>query len=196
MKYTTEVDVENYLLTTIDPAFMSGESGQTQVDKWIEGMSRAMDKKCNRTLVSDTPGTRKFDGNGKTSLMIDEVCDITAITVDGTNVLSSVYQYPIGEERTNELKMETQTFSKGLQNVEVAGIFAMHSAEDVDAVPEDIRWACTVLVAGVVSASQNQNDAIKAEKVGNYSVTYSDPNQRKDYLMALDILKAYRRIAI
>ena len=195
MKYTTEVDVENYLLTTIDPTFTSAE-GDTQIDKWIEAMSRFMDRKCNRTLCDTEESARKFDGNGRNSMVIDEVNAISAITIDEVDVLASVLQYPTSEPRTNELRMQNQYFTKGLQNVEVTGIFAMFGVADVDDVPEDIRHACTVLVGGIVNHAMNKTNDVKSEKVGQYSVTYTDPNQSRDFTMAMQTLNAYRRIAV
>jgi len=196
MKYTTEVDVENYLLTTIDPSFNSAEGSDKQIDKWIEAMSRFADRKTNRTLVDSVETARKFDGNGRTEMMIDEVNAITALTVDDVDVLASVLQYPTSEPRTSEIKMQSQYFTKGLQNVEVTGIFAMFGATDVDDVPEDIRHAVTVLVAGIVNHAMNKTNDVKSEKVGQYSVTYTDPNQSRDYMTAMQTLNAYRRVAV
>jgi hypothetical protein len=193
MKYTTEEAVENYTLTTIDDSF----SGS--IDEWISSMSKAMDRKCNRILVQPTASTIVFDGNGRTAITIPECCGITVVEVDEVDIFSKIKAYPTTIDSKNELKLESNYFTKGLQNISVTGKFGLHSAENVDAiddVPDDIQFVCTVLVAGIVNNSNNQKDAVKSEKIGQYSVTYNDPAQRKDYMMAMDILKGYRRIAL
>jgi hypothetical protein len=193
MKYTTEADVENYLLLDIDDNFSAN------IERWIESMSRHMDRKCNRTLVQGTSEEILLDGNGRTELPIPECASITTVEVDEVDITSSVKAYPTTQASKNKLKLESDYFTKGLQNVAINGKFGLHSAsdeDDVDSVPEDIRFACTVLVAGIVNNSNNNRDAVKSEKVGQYSVTYNDPMQRKDYQIALSTLKQYRRIAI
>lgn len=193
MKYTTEVDVEEYTLTTIDASFSA------RITQWISAMSKFADRKANRTLVTGTATTRKFDGSGTTEMLIDEVCGITAITIDGVDVLATALQYPANKTNKYKLSFDTDGFTKGRQNVEVTGKFAMHSATDDNAVadvPDDIRWAVTVLVAGIVNNANRQEDAVKSEKIGQYQVTYNDPGQRKDFLTAMEIIKGYRRVAV
>jgi hypothetical protein len=193
MNYTTEEHVENYALTDIDAGF------STTLTAWISAMSKMMDRRANRTLATGTSSVRKYDGNGETEMLIDECCNITAITVDGVDVFGKALQYPANASNQYKLSFDQDTFSKGRQNVIVTGKFAMNSVSAdtaVAEVPDDIRFICTVLVAGIVNNSNNQNDAVKSEKIGNFSVTYNDPNQRKDFMMVKRMLEGYRRIAV
>lgn len=193
MNYTDKASVQDYLLLTIDASF------DARIAIWIDSMSSMMDRRVNRTLCEGTSSVRKFDGNGKTEMLIDEVCDITALTVDGTDVFATALYYPANQNNKYKLSFSENTFTKDRQNVLVTGKFGMNSATDDDTitdVPADIKFICTVLVAGIVNNANNQNDAVKSEKIGNYSVTYNDPNQRKDFMMVQQMLKGYRRVAV
>lgn len=181
MEYTDEAAVENYLQTDIDSAFSS------QISEWIEGMSRMMDSYCGRTLVSSTPSTRKFDGNGRMEMLIDEAHSITEVQVDDAVV--TPLQYPANKSPKYQLVFETDVFTKGRQNVEVTGIFAKYTT-----VPADLKFACTVLVAGIVNANKNQNADVKSERIGQYTVTYQDEQQRADFKRAMTILDLNKRL--
>lgn len=183
MQYTDKAAVQNYSLTNIAGTF------DTQLTAWITAMSRHMDTYCGRTLVEDAPETRKFDGSGRDTLVIDEVHAITAVTVDGTTV--TPVQYPANGSRKYRLVLPRQYWTPGLQNVEVTGIFARYATT----VPEDIKFACTVLVAGIVNAANRQDEAIESERIGQYAVTYRTPAERADFKRAKEIMDLHRRIA-
>lgn len=182
MDYTDRTAVLNYLTVSVDAAFNS------QIDEWIGGMSRFMDQYCGRTLVSETPSTHKFDGNGRTELVIDEVNSISAVRVSDTVV--TPLQYPANTNPKYKLVFERDVFTVGRQNVEVDGIFAKFAA-----LPEDLKFACTVLVAGIVNQNKNQNLDVKSERIGQYTVTYKDEEHRADIKRAMQILDLHKRVA-
>lgn len=182
MNYTTKSEVQNYLKRNIDTGF------DTQLTTYIEAMSQFADNFVGCTLVDATPSTRKYDGSGETSLLIDDCHTITEITVDGASVLTDVVQYPANQPRKNTLKLPYTGFPEGNQNVEVTGVFARFTS-----LPAELKYAVTVLVAGIVNQVDNQTDGVKSEKVGEYQVTYTD-GERKDYERAMAILKSYRPI--
>jgi len=182
MIYTDKTAVQNYTLTNIDVTF------DTQLTAWITAMSRYMDNYCGCTLVDTGSSTRLFDGNGAEEMKIDDVLSITLVTVDAVTV--TPLAYPANSARKYLLSLDNQTFTAGRQNVAVTGIFALFST-----LPEDIKFACTVLVAGIVNQSNKQTDGIKSEKVGEYQVTYKDEKERADYARAMSILDTYRKIA-
>lgn len=181
MIYTDKTAIQNYLLRTIDASF------DTQLTAWITAMSRFMDTYCNCTLVETTPSVRLYDGTGDHELKIDDVYSITAVSVD--SVVLTPYFYPANTSRKYVLSFDSDTFTAGRQNVSVAGIFGRFNA-----LPEDIKYACTVLVAGIVNQSNKQTDGIKSEKIGEYTVTYKDEKERADYARAMVILDSYRKI--
>lgn len=192
MNYTTETAVENYLTLAIDDSF-------TELAEWISAQSRFMDRKCNRKLVAHESEEIKIDGNNASSIVIPECAEISTVEVDEVDITAQVLAYPTTQVAKNELKLNGSYFTRGLQNVAINGKFGMFPASDADdiaSVPDDLQFACTVLVAGIVNNSANNRDAVKSEKVGQYSVTYNDPKQRKDYVQAMNTLAQYRRIAI
>ena len=182
MNYTVKTAVQNYTLTNIDVTF------DTQLTAWITAMSRFMDNYTGRTLVEDTASPRLYDGNDCAELKIDDVNTITEVTVD--DVVVTAYAYPSNSARKYLLKLDGDTFTAGMQNVSVTGKFGYFTA-----LPEDIKFACTVLVAGIVNQSNKQTDGIKSEKVGEYQVTYKDEKERSDYARAMQILDGYKVIS-
>lgn len=185
MNYTDKTAVQNYTLTNINVTLDS------QLTEWIAAMSRFMDKYTGRTLVAEaSPETRKYDGSGTDSLSIDDAHSITTVTVDGTAV--TPVQYPANKPRKYRLALPNTLWITGLQNVEVTGLFGYHV--DLDDAPE-LKFACTVLVAGIVNAANRQDEGVKSEKIGNYSVVYKTDDERSDYKRAMAILDGYRKIA-
>lgn len=185
--YTTISAVENYTLKEIDPAF------QPQVTEWITGVSLAMDQEANRTLVAeDTDSELFFDGTGKTALAIDDYVTITSVEVGdvyGENfaAITDFVKYPAVAPFRRLIRREGY-FDCGIQNVKVtgrAGYFA--------ALPEDIKFAATVLVAGIINAQEPGASRKKSESIGNYSVSYTDEKGIADYKQALAIVAKYRR---
>jgi hypothetical protein len=182
MNYTDKTAVEKYTNTTI------AGGDDAQLTEWITAMSRFMDQYCGITLVGEAPAvTRVYDGTGEAELKIDSVYGITAVTVDGTAV--TPLKYPANSPRTYLLKLPDGTFTVGMQNVAVTGIFAR-----LNALPADLKFACTVLVAGIVIHSKKQTDGIKSEKVGEYQVVYKDEKERADYARAMQILDSYKKV--
>lgn len=181
MTYSDQASIENYLQTTIDGTFSS------QLASWIAAMSRYMDGYCGCTLVDTAPTVRLFDGQGACDLKIDDVNTVTAVTVSGTTVTPLFY--PANTARKYLLRLQSDVFPVGMQNVSVAGIFARFTA-----LPEDIKFACTVLAAGIVNQSNKQTDGIQMEMIGEYKVIYTNPKERADYAQAMQILNTYRKI--
>lgn len=182
MIYTDKTAVQNYTLTNINVSL------DTQLTEWITAMSRFMDNHCGITLVGEAPAvTRVYDGNGEAELKIDSAYTVTTVTVDGTAV--TPLKYPANSPRTYLLRLTDGTFTVGMQNVAVTGIFAR-----LNALPTDLKFACTVLVSGIVNQSNKQTDGIKSEKVGEYQVTYKDEKERADYARAMQILETYKKV--
>lgn len=182
MNYTDKTAIQNYTLTNINVLL------DTQLTEWIDGMSRFMDNHCGITLVGVAPVvTRVYDGNGEGDLKIDSAYGITTVTVDGTAV--TPLKYPSNSPRTYVLRLPGGAFTVGMQNVSVTGIFGRFNA-----LPADLKFACTVLVAGIVNQSNKQTDGIKSEKVGEYQVTYKDEKERADFARAMQILDNYKKV--
>lgn len=182
MNYTNKATVENYLNKGIVAEYY------LQLDEWIDAMSRYADTFCSQTLVADEATTRKYDGDGTIQLNIDDVYEISEVTVSGGVV--TPYQYPTNRDRKNVLILDNDYFTTGRQNIAVTGKFGRFSTT----VPTDLAFAVTVLVAGIMHQVETKADGIKSEKVGEYQVTYKDGQERADYDRAMSILKSYRPI--
>jgi hypothetical protein len=182
--YCTVEDVENYLLTEVDPAF------EPQVELWIRGVSDVMDRMSNRKLVADTTGSgedefeeKYFDGNGKSSLRIDD-----AVEVDSVEVGESEVEFETYPKKAPHRAIISQTgFARGIQNVKVMAKWGLF-----EEVPDDLRLACSILVAGIINVSLKKQ-GIKSEQIGNYKVTYADDQGLADYERAKGIIHSYRK---
>lgn len=189
-EYTTIEAVENYPLITIDEAYKG------QVTDWIKAMSSQIDLMCNRSIApaftdSDIAieETYYYDGDGSKLLIISDCCDISSVTID--DVETEVFKYPANKPYTSRIVLADSCFTKGNQNVAVTGIQAMNPE-----IPEDIKFACTVLVAGIINNQKKLDKVGTTERIGAYSVTYRDDAQMKDFETAKNILSGYKRIAL
>lgn len=190
-EYTDIESVENYLLLDVSEEF------EDQITEWIKSASAYVKQKTNRDWIADENATaRSFNGNGKCYLNIPECIEIDEVEI-GENfgvglvetedyVVDPDYQLPI-----RKIVLKDGYFDRGIQNVKITAKWGY--AEEV---PEDIKWATTVLVAGIVLAQQNQNGEIGSEKIGNYSVTYKDDQHKNDVKQAEGILRTRTLILI
>lgn len=192
MNYTTIAKVEAYSLKDIAADF------EADVTVWIEAMSRYADTYCNRTLVlsdeSDPSQTRYYDGNGKDLLYIDDLQTLTSVSLGDiyganfTALSSSDYvKYPaVAPHRA--LVLKSGVFTKGIQNVKVIGTFGYFAT-----IPEDLAFAVSVLVTGIINGQEPGAQDVQSERIGNYSVTYSDGRQKRDFERAMAILDGYKK---
>jgi hypothetical protein len=190
-QYTNRTEIENYLLKEIDPAFDS------QIDSWIEQCSKEIETKTQRvfqTVESDVFEERVYDGKGRQKLLVDEFIELDSVTItnDGEDEeIDDILEYPNNMTPKFILFYE-EGFPTGNQNITVSAKWG-YSEEP----PDDIKFACTVLVAGIIQGQTQQNEgSITSERIGNYSVTYDTEKGKKDFDRVTNILKFYRRITI
>ena len=181
MPYTTKLDVQNYLLKTI------GTSFDTALTSHIAAMSGYIDEAVGYPLYRTAENERRYDGTGNNFLKIDPVHTISAVTVGGETI--TTIQRPYNTDTKTELVLELATFPKGMANVSVTGIHSLKAE-----LPEQIKWACTVLVALTVQQVDEQREGVQSEKIGDYSVTYQDQKQRGDLIRAKEIINSFRPI--
>ena len=190
--YCTSEDIEAYTLTDILDSF------EPNVEKWIGAMEEFIDQETGRSFIADeTAVSRFFDGDGDSEFFTDENIEIEFVKIydsedtleytllDGVHILSHPYnEKPIRKifaKPNNALNFST--FPRGLRNIEISAKWGFS-----ENVPEQIRQACTVLVAGIVNFSNNADGEVKSEKIGDYSVTYKD-NNFEDFQRAKAIIK-------
>lgn len=187
---TTKSEIENYLLTTIDASF------NTQVDKWIKAMQTYIESLANRSILELASKTYRYTGNNAHVLFVDDFTEITEVKIGGTTLPDTEYvAKPFNLTYVNQLRYVNGSKWSGAKegDIEITGKKGMFAEADV---PEDLRFACTVLVAGIVQASSNENKEIQSETIGRYSVSYKTDTQKVDYKNALEIARSYRRVTI
>ncbi len=197
--YTTKALVEAFLGETITPSL---SAYILAVQLYIEAIT-------GRNFKADsTASARLYDGNDEQELGIDDCVSITKVEVGNdaygdsfTEVLAtgtdkyftlpnnaSVLGYPF-----NRLALRERTFLQGIQNQRVTAKWGYSSA-----VPEDISWVATFLVASLYKQGITQNvGGIKSEKIGEYSVAFgeggSGANSGSDWEKANVILDTYKK---
>ncbi len=181
--YTDISSVENYLNTTIPAGMIS------QVEEWIQAMSRYIDGYCNRVLFDDQVQTFKYDGDNSQLLHIKDCVEISSVKVNDKEV--TYFSYPSNKPYASRLALEDGYFYKGRQNVAVTAIQALSSV-----LQPEVKQSCTVLVAGIYNARTVQGKVGTTERIDNYSVTYRDEAQQQDFATAKATLSAYKRIAL
>lgn len=205
--YCSVVDIENYLLTEVAEWF------EPQVIKWIESMEAYIDKFTGRSFIADEEASAKkyelafritapYFGTGnfsKRELYIDDCIEITKLTIDGEEIDSGDYlPYPINTLPIMRIKLTNDSglvFTSGEQNIEVEARWGYS-----EVVPEDIKFACVVLVAGIINYSKSDpsDKDIRSEQIGNYSVSYGTESTTElswqDFTKAMEILGQYKKI--
>jgi len=178
--YTTIEEIENYLKEEI-------ESGQEeQVEKWIEAMSDYIEKKTGRVFTKSETEERLFDGVGLRELVIDDLLEIEKIEVSDAEMdLDDYYLYPANDLPKTLIK---GSFPEGEQNIKITGKWG-YSEE----VPENIKFACSVLVAGILQHSISHEGEIQSERVGDWQISYKSDAQWQDFKKIDDVLDEYKR---
>lgn len=184
--YTSKTAIENYLLTSIDDTF------DAQVESWIGAIETFIERYTDRIFIADEEATeRTYDGNGSSSLLVDDFVEIETLTIDDTEVDEEDYLlYPANQENKNRIQLTGSYFTRDYQNVVVEARWAFS-----EECPEDITLAATVLASGIVNFSNDAKGKIRSETIGRYSVSYDNDRGWQDFQRAKDILNSYRKIS-
>lgn len=183
--YTTKEEIENYLLIDIDDSF------DTQVEKWISAIERYIDHVTNRdwSAVSDESGyegeEKLFDGDKTNTLLVPAfVGDVSIkLTPTSTALASTEYVlYPANEAVKTKIVLKNKKFPRGMQNISVTADWGYEE------VPEDITFAATVLVAGIINNAWQSEGEIQSMTIGRYQVTYKTEEQVNDFKRVGEIL--------
>lgn len=181
--YTTKEEIENYLLQEIDATMDS------QIDGWIEAMENQIDKETGRNFIADTAASeRLYDGDGDREIFIDDCVEIEKVELDDEEI--DYFAYPANETPKIIIAREYGKFTRGRQNVAITAKWGYSVA-----VPADIKFACTVLVAGIINNAADSGGEVKSITMGEYSVAYKDTKQTGDFESIKNILAKYQRMA-
>jgi hypothetical protein len=194
MALTTKTNIERYLLVTIDSSF------DAQITSWIAGIEEHMNKMTDRQLIADaSDGTYYYDGSNRKVLVVDDFFSVTSVSLiskvydltSETDITDYVFTYPANATPIWRLESDYYTFTQGRQNIKVVGRRGYADSADI---PEDLTFAATVLVSGIINAAHNSKGEIKSESIGRYSVSYETAAQKADFDTANAIIKSYRRV--
>lgn len=199
--YTSEALIEQYTLTDIDASFSS------QISSWIEAMEEHVDFVTGRNFIADTEASaRVYDGDGEHDLLIDDCVEVTKVEIGeddygGTfsEVLSTgankYFLEPANYSAKNmaitKVIIQHRPWTHGKQNNRITAKWGF-SVE----CPEAIKFATTVLVAGIINAQRKDTKEIASEKIGNYAVTYASDKEKSDFEQAKAILQKYTKMRL
>lgn len=185
---TDIASVENYTLQDISDSF------ESQVESWIDAVSAMLEQMTNRVLVTDEASvTRYYDGKDRTFIALEHDWQtITAVELgdvygENFSAVTGYVKYP-AVAPFRKLILKSGYFTKGIQNVKVTGTIGYLAA-----VPEDLKFAATVLVAGIINSHNPNAQTKKQESIGNYSVVYTDDKGITDYNRAMQIVDTYKK---
>ena len=187
MAYTTLAKVEKYLNTTIAGGDIAS------VTDWISWVTDYIDNYTGTTFESAT-GTRYYDGDGLSCLIIEPLTAITQIdfldedgAVDETLVSGDYWLYPLNKTEKNEVRLNSYgahpNYPIGSKRIKIAGTFGWS-----DSVLSEIEWVATRMVGDIIrQRSEGTKDKI-SESLGEYSVTFADFDRvnTPDYKVILD----------
>ncbi len=202
--YTSKTDIENYLLQEIDVSF------DAQIESWITGVEKIIDGLTGRNFIADAVASaRVFDGDGEESLLIDDCVAITKVEVGNDDYGESFTEIPsTGASRyfldpanyaslgvpIYKVTLRDRLWPEGKQNNRITAKWGYSAA-----VPEDIKFAATIFVAGILNQQRQGGDQIKSETIGNYSVSYNTDkgsDSWADFENAKAIIANYKQINI
>lgn len=189
--YTDETSIKNYLLTDIDPSF------DTQIADWITSISAFIEQYTGRVFIADNAATtRLFEGRCTNKLLIDECVEIDKVEKGDrygesfTEITSADYQtLPYNDIPKTAVGLKRTIWGEGVHRITAKWGYSA-------ALPADIKFAATVLVAGIINTQTRTGTAVKSEKIGNYTVTYSDEKGAGDYMQAMAILDQRKRVTL
>jgi hypothetical protein len=188
--YTDISQIQNYLLHTIEDYF------RPQVSDWIARIEKYIERETGRVFIADEVASEKtYDGNGGLNLFIDECIEIENLTIDGTAVdVDDYLLYPADGTPKTRIKLKSDSglvFTEDEQNVVVEAKWGYS-----EGCPDDIGFATTVLVAGIINFSGEMEGEIKSESIGSYKVAYKEQTSWQDLERAKEIIRNYRKVVV
>lgn len=200
--YCSKTDLENYLNTTIT---ISGGDVTAQVNSWISSVSKWIDNYTDRSF-EEVNAVRKYDGNGKDHLDIDDLLSVDKIWFVSNDSTGDAQTYELAttdyylyhnsnpnKTPYNLIKLnpngDYRTFPAwALQNIWIKGDWGYSVTA-----PDDIKMVAVKLVAAIARLGKDGGD-IKAFSEGDLSITYNDFEKTiNSDLSVKSILDFYKR---
>lgn len=199
----TKTDVQNYLGIVIDSS-LNG-----YIDTLIASAQGYIELYTDREFtVADADTTRYFDGNGLTTLNIDDLREVTSVTVDGVALTNNTdyFLLPYKDTVKTQIKLSQPStrlnsnsrisssspyvFEEAQRNIVIVGKFGYSVTA-----PDPIKTACMSIVASYLKQNISDKDLkeVNSESLGDYSVSYSKTTEIADKLGLTSILDLFKR---
>lgn len=173
MAYTSKLKIENFLQINIDDSIAG------YVTDWINWVTRYIDN-YTKTTFESAAATKHYDCNGGSRMIIDDFTAITTLefldqdgNVDETLTATDYWEYPLNDTAKHEIRLDpygnNSIFPIGSRRLKVTATFGVENT-----VPPDIEWAATKMVCDIIKQHSDVAKGVKAETLGEYSVTYGD----------------------
>lgn len=193
MAYTTSTKVETFLGSTLTAAQTA------QIASWI-AVADAWINNFTDTTFAQSATTKYYDGNGLKDTFIDEfegAPTVEFLDEDGVveDTLSSddFLTYPLNATVKNRLTLADggsfYTFPSGRKRLKITGNFGQSS------VPAPVELASTMLTAEIIKRSM-AGGSVKAESLGQYSITFKDIDDWNDNLGIKNLLIPYKNLSV
>lgn len=200
--YCELADVESYLLIDIEDSF------EAQVKSWIEDMTQYIESETGRIFKADDVASEKkyeiekYDANAigryKESvkdLYIDECIAVSSLKIDGEEIDDDDYiSYPANILPITRIHLTDNSglvFPRGEQNISVDAEWGYSATP-----PNEIKFACVVLVSGIINNAWSSEGEIESMTLGRYSVNFKEEKQLKDFDSVKRILEKYHKIKL
>ena len=160
--------------------------------------------------VEDTDETRYFDGNGLTTLNIDDLREVTSVTVDGVALTENDDYFLLPYRSRDGVKTQIRLsqpstrlnsnsrisssspyiFEEAQRNVVIVGKFGYSVTA-----PDPIKTVALSICSAFLKQNISDKDVkeINSESLGDYSVTYSKLNEIADKPANTSVLDLYKR---
>lgn len=197
--YTTEQKLEDYIDGTIPTS---------EAEAAINAAIDIVDNITGRNFEADDSATpRKYDGNNKDTLNIDDCVEVTKVEL-GNNYYGDSHtdiskggsagyyllpnNYDSRDVPIRQVHLRARHWIEGLQNHIITAKWG-YSKE----APDDIVAATNIIAAGIYNYKANGAQGnIKREKIGGYSVSYDTKDGWSDLSNAKEILNSYVRYSL
>jgi len=190
MAYCDKTDIEDYLLITIDSSF------DTQIAAWIASITAHINQLTGRNFEADTVASgRLYSSDGRhVRLLIDDCTEIETVETgdtygDAFTATTDFLALPLNETPKNAIVLKYQPWPRGTHRITAKWGYSVEC-------PDDIKFAATVMTAGIVNAQVNTGPAKKLEWIGGYKVQYNDDRGINDWDRVMAILDARKKIIL
>ena len=212
MSYIEKGDVEKYMGLTI------GSGLDTFISTLIASAEKYIEKYCGGQHFvkrwfedSDEAKTFRYNGNNDTKIAIDDLRDLTSLTVDDVALTEDedFHLYPLNaseldmpyewieliQPETRLLNVNSRLssappyiFDKGQRTIVVVGKFGFSTT-----VPDDIKLAVLKIVGGVIKENVGDADVkeLTQESIAEYSASFSKLSEIANKLGVDNILQPY-----